>query len=333
MRAPALVVMAALVAASACGGGLGAGGASGRPPCPPGAVEGPRGCRCRSDLRGILGACVSPGLAARYCGAAAVPGAAGCVARPECPAGTALDLGRGECTTAAVVAGLAAERGTLLGARDGVGCEAGHRLVVGSAPSAPRPDRVGCVGPSRCRRGSFRSADGRCAPEPICAAGTIFDASAGRCLPLIVAGAGDVPLVDVVRWVHATLGRDGAEGAAPLCAALAWAPGALVPALDDRAAPRGAALTTVELALRIPDNDLSLADLQARVVTGSAGRAPAEDAAEIARAVAPMADALRALGGTSTVAALALRVRCGRGTARPVALPLGRSANESENPL
>ncbi|MDB4941540.1 MAG: hypothetical protein JWP97_1074 [Labilithrix sp.] len=137
-----------------------------------------------------------------------------------------------------------------------------------------------------------------CLPPPAaspesCPPGSVRNGAA--CRP-VVDHAGKV---DVPAWVHDVLGADGGAGAAPLCRGLQESVLAL-------AAP-GSTEVTVEVALTFPDNDVSQVTFEAR------------GPGELEHAVAPLVEALRALGGESSVAGATARVRCRVRSDRPAA--------------
>src|SRR6187401_2001609 len=77
---------------------------------------------CGSDLRLLLGACVSPAVAAQACGAAAIATLDGCAARPPCEAGRARDLDTGECLPRRDTRAIATSLGILVGEDELVAC-------------------------------------------------------------------------------------------------------------------------------------------------------------------------------------------------------------------
>lgn len=99
--------------------------------------------------------------------------------------------------------------------------------------------------------------------------------------------------LELGAWMRAAVGVDGADGAPALCATLARGPALGV-------VQRGP--VTLELLLDLPANDVSL--VSHRVI------APGLDAVALERAVAPMIEALRSIGGTASQATARARVRC-----------------------
>jgi len=294
----ALATLPALLSSASCHGA--AESRSPEPPspsvaamCPPGAAAARDGCACRSDLRLLLGACVSARTAAEHCGASAVATAEGCSPRPACELGRARDLASGECLARRDVRDLAASLGILVAADDLLGCPPGHELasVIGT-PGEGSP-RLGCLP--------------RAAPEPLahsCPAGSLPPA----CVPVIrarVAGGGSE--IDVARWAETAIGPDGGAGAPPLCRAWGRAPAFLGSAMPSDA--------RFVVTLLFRDNDVS--QVVAEVRGPDAGAAT-----ELDRALGPMIEALRALGGTASQAALSTTVRCVRSAGpRPSSLP------------
>lgn len=264
--------------------------------CPPGARLGPAGCACRADLRLLLGACVPLSTAAAYCGPTAAPTADDCVLRPACERGRARELGSGECLARREVRDLAASLGILVADDELLGCPAGDELAAVTADRDERALRLGCLP--------------RVAPVMAshdCPAGTLPP----RCAPVIGRGAtGGRPEIDVARWVEAAIGPDGGAGAPPLCSAWARAPSFL-----GSAAPTEARFA---ITLVFADNDVSLVVADVRAADPNA-------ATELDRALHPIVEALRALGGTASQATVTTTVRCVRrapgGGARPSSLP------------
>jgi hypothetical protein len=257
--------------------------------CPPGAGA---ACRCRPELRLVLGACLSPRAAAEVCGPTARVTPEGCGPLPSCPKGSARDVVSGACLPRREVRALASSVGLqvadgevlvcpagweLLGARDAA--LGGPGLACAAAPSAP-------AGPA-CPAGSLRVGDG--------------------CARVL-----EGERVDVARWLRAAIGPDGGLGAPLFCEALARAPWALSPARQGREER-----ATVELL--VPDNDLS------QTVARVGGTA-----LDLERAILPMVVALRGLGDRATGSWASTTVRCRPGATggrRPVAGP----ENDDEN--
>jgi hypothetical protein len=162
-------------------------------------------------------------------------------------------------------------------------------------------------------------------PEARCALGEVPTADGRGCDAVVsFPRRGEGPAVDLRRWMRAVVGTDGGPGAPPLCAALARAPAALAHA-------PGEAELELEVVVRVPGNDLSQLDLRGHVFGPKRlpGVGADEVAADVDRAVRPLAEALRALGGTSSLAAAVSRVRCRWGAALPVAKRV--AANEERN--
>lgn len=263
--------------------------------CPPGARLVGGACACRADLRLVLGACVSPRTAADRCGSTAIPtvdgSSGGCVARAPCAAGRARDVVSGLCLPRRDVRALASSVGILVAEDEVLACPSGAELVAVADDPRGRAPRLACL-PA-----------GEEAPTRTCAAGAID--TAGACVR--VAGHGRV---DVARWVHAVIGVEGGEGAPLLCAAIARSPGAVGAAPADE---------RVSVALVFPDNDVT--QVSAEVHGTSVDAEPV---------VAPLIEALRALGGVASQASVATTVRCTAGrtsktgasaTVRPAAVP------------
>ncbi len=267
--------------------------------CPPGATVGAAGCECRPDLRLLFGACVSARTAGAHCGAAAVVTPAGCAARPPCEPGRARDLVTGECLARREVRDLAASLGILVADDDVLRCPDGSELASVTGGAGDTAPRLGCL--TRTATATLPLA---------CPAGSVplFPSSgapgAATCSRVIAAGSSTgAPELDVVRWVQAVVGADGGPGSPPLCRAWERAPGLLGSAtgLDAR----------FTVALRFPDNDVSMVVAEVRSPDAAA-------AVELEHALAPMIEALRALGGTARQAAITTTVRCGgAGEARP----------------
>jgi len=270
-----LAAILAMASAASCGRGPARGVPSG----------------CRPDLRLVLGACVSPAIAAQICGAASFATLDGCAARETCEPGRARDLTTGECLPRREVRALASSLGILVNADETLVCPGGGELATGNIEEAA--PRLGCLPP----------------PDPrprACPGGSIADAS-GTCLRFV-----EAERIDVVRWLHAAVGADGGAAAPPLCAALRRSVGALAVA--------GIADVRVEVALSFPDNDVSRVTARVR---GSGART-----VELEQVVAPMVEALRSAGGTASQTAISTAVACRRTSARPVALGAGASAYE-----
>jgi hypothetical protein len=254
----------------------------------------------------LLGACVSPRIAAEHCGASASVTAEGCEARPACETGQARDLLTGACMARRDVRGLATSLGILLVADDDlVGCASGAELVTAPGEVGDGSPRLACLPPPRG------------GPAQACPAGAILGADRS-CARIFERGSSPREArVDVLRWLQATVGPEGGAGAPPLCDALARAPGAL--ALDGAAPPK------LVVSLEFPDNDVSLVVAHARTNGDAAATA------ELERVVRPMIEALRGFGGTASQASVGTSVNCRRAAdaqapERPSAMPAAPAA-------
>ena len=100
---------------------------------------------CRSDLRLVLGACVSPVIAEQACGTGSIATIDGCAARPPCEPGRARDLSTSECLARRDVRALASSLGILVSPDETLGCPDGGDLATGNVEQgAPR---LGCLPP------------------------------------------------------------------------------------------------------------------------------------------------------------------------------------------
>jgi hypothetical protein len=308
----ALGTLAAAVASASCSrlfDGVHGAGASAECACPPGATPtGNSGCACRSDLRLVLGACVSARVAAAHCGASAIPAESGCAARAPCERGRARDRMTGDCVATRDVRSIAAGLGILVAEDEVLECAGERELAAASTDGRGGPPSLGCV----ARPSS--------SPAHACPAGSILDLG-GACVRLSEGGGcGRDARIDVVRWLRAAIGPDGGEGASPLCGALARAPGALAPATG-QGDPR------LAVSLAFPDNDVTLVVADVRALGGT-GAVEAAETAELARAVAPMVEALRSLGGTASQATVATTVHCPRTARDRAERPSAAAASE-----
>lgn len=268
--------------------------------CPPGGEGSKAGCRCRSDLRLLAGACVTPRIAADRCGPSAIVAGDGCEPRPPCEAGRPRDLATGECLPRRDARAIATTAGILVADDELLECSAGRELVMG-APDARGASALGCIrpplsvkGPS-CPAGSIRETSGWPSREP---------SSGSACTRIIEGGPNREQRVDVLRWLQGIIGAEGGGAAPPLCEALAHAPRSLA------VAPPGRLQITVSAAFQ--DNDVSQLVWSLRL----RGTITASDPAvtvELSRAVAPLMEALRALGGTASQAAVETSVALGTG--------------------
>jgi hypothetical protein len=226
--------------------------------------------------RVVRGACLDDAAAARYCGPAAHWDGA-CVADP-CPAGQVRDDVSAECLGTRALRAI------------------GERQHVDDVPTC----REGLV--LRVAQGHARC-DAQAPPSPRdrCPAGRALDAAIGACVPLRTRDA-----VDAGAWAHAVLGAE--EGSPWLCARLAIDPGAF-------GLVSGATTNVeVEIELVVPDNDVTLAHARTRAseltVAGARRALPSAAEALVGRAVEAETELFRALGGTSSTGAVAVRVRC-----------------------
>jgi hypothetical protein len=238
--------------------------------------------------RPFLGACVN-GAMERVCGPAARPAEGGC-ALARCDVGEALATEDGTCAPAHALRDLAARMQIALEDDETLACAEGARLVAGR-------DWAACVAEDAvCGAGATWAAGTRtCQPVLACPAGEVADSRARRCVPVVFPSR-EGALVDVAAWARATLGPDGGSGSAFVCGALALRPWSIARTTDFDVP------VDLRLRLRFPDNDVS----QARLELDS-DRA---DEAPLLRALEPLVEVLRALGGTARTAAVDLRLRC-----------------------
>ncbi len=262
--------------------------------CARGTPKPPTRSGCPSELRLLLGACVSPAVASQACGASALATLDGCVPRAPCESGRARDLDTGECLPRRDTRAIATSAGILVAEDQIVACPtAAGQLTTGTVEAqAAAGLRIGCL-----PRGA--------ASAPACPAGELMDA--GRCVSFVEAGK-----IDLVRWLHGAIGADGGAGAPPLCRALAQSSGAL--------GTVGLSEVRVEVALAFPDNDVT----QVTAAIHGWGAGPAE----LERVLAPLIEALRSLGGTTSQASITAAVRCQRTSDRPAARQAGEGATE-----
>ena len=192
---------------------------------------------------------------------------------------------------------LAASLGILVADDDLLGCPAGSELASVTGEQDEGSPRLGCLPRPAPRTPHSRVSGGLCSgPAGACAcSGAARRAGARR------------REIDVARWVEAAIGPDGGAGAPPLCSAWGRAPAFL-----GSATPTDARFVVT---LLFADNDVSLVVAETRGPDAAA-------ATELDRALRPMIEALRALGGTASQASVSTTVRCLRSAgARPSSLP------------
>jgi hypothetical protein len=241
---------------------------------------------CAPDLVRLAGACVTPRVADAYCGKGARFAGGRCVYR-ACAAGQLLDLATGECAASRSVRALASS--------SPAACARGEAPVLEGS-------RLACVRePLLCPRGTRPHGDA-CVVADRCGAGEV-EAESGACESIAAASPSHAAhVVDVARWLRAVVGADGGEGRRDLCAPLALRSGGAARKL------------TIAIALRFPANQV--ADAHAAVAAFDAEThvaAQPETVASVRAIVAPLVDALRALGGESSAAALDVAVTCSLG--------------------
>jgi hypothetical protein len=263
---------------------------AGTPACPRDASRDASGrCACAGGDLLLLGACVDPSLADAYCGPGARYEAGGCAYVP-CGGGEILDVAAGACARRPSAAASCKPP-------DVAALESGEARCMAPGASCPRGtrrDAAVCARPRACPAGTLPTADG--------------------CRSIVAAdGARRQTRVDVGAWAALVLGRDGGPASPELCHPLELRPGAL-------GIPAGASVRIpLRVHLSIPDADVSR--VHGDVWLSSAGGAGPPDrpasgtgsdaAAAIATAaLAPLVEALRALGGESTTTELEAEVTC-----------------------
>lgn len=248
-----------------------------------------RGPSWNSWCQPLASGCAPLPIAQAWCGGTAVASPSGCVARTPCEKGRARELTTGECLPRRDVRALANEIGVGASDVDDVVCERGTLVASIEDTSAPR--RLGCLAPAPAGGEKKGKADAR---APTFEAGPLRNGK----------------VLDVVRWAAMHLGTDGApEAARPLCDAFARQPGAL-------ASPAGE--VRAEIRLVFPDNDVAAVVLRGQILAPQAGISGTEATAELERVLAPLAEALRGIGGSASEATVSTRIRCPRASSRPV---------------
>jgi hypothetical protein len=298
---------------AACAPAMPRGSLGAQPACPRDAtvatITGPARCECSPGHPLLLGACVTTSVVDAYCGPASRPGEGRCVFR-DCAGVEGLDADDGACVPLTSVV------------RSGPACPSASALIIDARKTACVPRDAACP------RGTVPGASGRCEAPASCPPGALWDGHA--CQTIVTMGPRGA-VVDVGTWANRVLGPDGGNGSAELCRPLQSAPGAFELSTGDHVTVR------LAIALSVPDQDLSRA--YAEVEASNAGfapsapppddgasqptQSPADPAAArsdkplpeaaLARArqaVASLVEPLRALGGESSTAALAVRVDC-----------------------
>ena len=268
--------------------------------CPTGAARTLNDCSCGEGLLLVDGACVGEAEAKAFCGGSAegwsaVSGRVQCKV-PVCGEGEALDPRQSVCLGAGATRALLAHTHALPeGER--FGCRAAHRLVAhdDQARCLPRADV--------CARGmSEDPARASCAPMLACLAGEVADG--GRCVALL-SGDPAHPILDLGAWVRARLGSDGGAGTPWLCRPLTQSPWSFD--VDTG----GERTLRLEIALQVPDNDLTQLSATADVFDATAAiRLPPASTRAVELALDSLLLPLRATGGTASAAAATASVRC-----------------------
>ncbi|HEY2512194.1 MAG TPA: hypothetical protein VGI39_15105 [Polyangiaceae bacterium] len=272
--------------------------------CPTGAALTATGCSCRDGLFLLDGACVGEREAKAYCGGSAegwsaAGGRVQCTL-PACADGEALAPRLAACLGAgAMRAFFAHTRALPEGER--FGCHPTHRLVA-------HDDQVRCLPRAdACPRGAaLDPAGATCTPPLACRAGEVADG--GRCVRLYTAGD-PRPVLDLGAWAHARFGPDGGTGSPWLCRPLAQSPWSFD--VDTG----GERVLRLEIALQVPDNDLTQLAATADVFDASANtRLPPASSRAVELAMESLILPLRAMGvgatATASAAALTASVRC-----------------------
>lgn len=288
--------------------------------CPPGAGGTAHSCVCRDDLRLLLGACVSPRIAEDHCGPSAIATAVDCAPRPPCEPGRPRDLANGECLPQRDARAIATSSGILVAEDERLECEAGGELAVG-APDSRGALAVGCIPPVKSASSTPSS---RLAP---CPAGSVRVPSGTECTRVIEGSSRRDARVDVVRWLQAVIGVEGGSAAPLLCEALARAPRSLSPSGVTSIPSGTGSRTQMTVSIVFQDNDVSALVWSLRLRGTITPPDPAVTV-ELSRAVAPLMEALRALGGAASQAAVessvALNCPGGGGGAGEVVRPVAR---------
>jgi hypothetical protein len=178
-----------------------------------------------------------------------------------------------------------------------LGCDDERVLLVDQT-------RARCIEPeASCGRGE-RRVDARCAAPPPCPPGQLADGKV--CVPFVRPGAPEQgSVVDVGRWVGLALGPDGGQGTPDVCAPLARRPW-----LFSGLSGPSPTLFKAQITLVFPDNDVTRVHAEYGIVDAS--RRPGPDAALglLEQSGAPLVEALRAAGGSSSAASVTTTVTC-----------------------
>jgi hypothetical protein len=282
--------------------------------CPAGARPAPKGaCTCEDGVV-LEGACVSPKLAAAYCGKAAVVGAGGCVS-VSCPSGRPHDETTGACLSSSSLREAAHD--VELDDEHTLGCD-DERVLLVSQGRAKCIDRE-----SSCGRGA-RWADAGCVPLPPCPPGRLADGAA--CRPFVQHPAAEGSLVDVGLWVRLAIGPDGGPGTPEVCTAIARQPW-----LFGGVPGPSPAVLKAQISFVFPDNDVTRVHARFGLMDGNKHPAPAAAAELLEQSASPMVEALRSVGGLSTAASVTTTVTCRLlETADPVATALPNARPDAQ---
>jgi hypothetical protein len=234
-------------------------------------------------------------MADAYCGPGARASGRGCTSTP-CAPGEGRDVASGACVPPLTLRGLAERQRIPTFPDESLECKGARPPVV---------DRGGlaCVpADALCPRGDRGPS---CRPSPACAPGEAPE-TAERCAPLLTEGTHGAPFtVNVARWARAFLGPDGGEGSPTLCQPLALRPRTF------NVDPRATRQVRITLDLRFPNNDISQVYVRTSAQEDGGQEGLSSDATALVEgAVRPLMEALRAMGGEASTAAIRTSAVC-----------------------
>jgi hypothetical protein len=174
-------------------------------------------CRCLPGRTLVGGQCLSPTLAATYCG----PGYKlenGACSQAACRPGDELDHASGMCIPHEQVNQVARDMGVTVGAGQKLGCPPGQKLVLDGPNAACVPLAQTCA--------PDEAFDGRACVKlaKSCPEGAAWDEAQGRCVEFAKQSPEKGLAVDVGQWAFANFGPDGGNGTLRFCNAFTKKP-------------------------------------------------------------------------------------------------------------
>jgi hypothetical protein len=267
-------------------------------------------CRCLPGRALVGGQCLSPSVAAAYCGPGFRFENGGCSPN-ACRPGDELDHATGMCIAHEQVNQVATNLGVTVGAGQKLGCPAGQKLFIDGPNAACVPLAQTCA--------PDEAFDGRACVKlaKSCPEGSAWDEREARCVAFARQSPSEGLAVDVAQWAHASFGPDGGNGTPRFCNAFTKKPWAF------GISEGSAALVRIAVTLTFADGQIAKGSpATAAAFAASGAPVPPKGAGEVQAAARAVFAPLAEQGGRTSSQSVTTTVKCTVvNAARPQAVP------------